>query len=286
MGDATETQSVELTIPARDGYPLAATRHLPAGESEAIAVLSSATAVPRRFYRQFAAHLAGAGIETITYDYRGIGGSRPSTLRGFEATMEDWALRDMAGVVDWAADAVGGRRLVLVGHSFGGQVAGLLDRPDRIDAMVTFSAQSGHWRLQGGEQKLVVWFHVYATLPVLVAVFGYAPWSRFGSAEDLPGGVARQWARWCRDRRYLLGDVSLPLDRYEAFTAPVLAYSFGDDKWGTPESVDAMMSAYPTLERRHVVPEAAGLDGIGHMGVFRPAASALWPAVVDWLLDR
>ena len=58
-------------------------------------------------------------------------------------------------------------------------------------------------------------------------------WSWFSSAEDLPKGVALQWSRWCRDRQYLLGDNALPLHRYDTFTAPVLAYSFSDDKWGT-----------------------------------------------------
>ena len=36
----------------------------------------------------------------VTYDYRGIGGSAPSRLRGFEARMRDWAFLDMTAVVD------------------------------------------------------------------------------------------------------------------------------------------------------------------------------------------
>ncbi|MEL6548507.1 MAG: alpha/beta hydrolase, partial [Myxococcota bacterium] len=82
----------DLEVPARDGYPLSAT-WLTGGRR--VVVINSATAVPRRFYRHFAEHLRDAGYSVLTYDYRGIGGSRPKTLRGFPARMRDWALQDM-----------------------------------------------------------------------------------------------------------------------------------------------------------------------------------------------
>lgn len=251
-----------------------------ATEPRAIAVVTGATAVPHRFYRAYAADLADRGYETVTYDYRGIGDSAPDRLRGFEASLTDWALSDLAGVLDWAARRHD--RIFLVGHSFGGQVAGLLEDAGRVAAMVTISSQSGHWRLQGGEQKLIVAAHVFFTIPVLATVLGYLPWSRFAAGEDLPKQAALQWARWCRDRRYVMSDGSLPLERYEEFSAPVLAFSFSDDKWGTARSVDAMMDAYPNVERRHVSPGDLGGQRIGHMGFFRPSSRLLWDDVFAW----
>jgi predicted alpha/beta hydrolase len=95
--------------------------------------------------------------------------------------------------------------------------------------------------------------------------------------------VALEWASWCRRRRYLLDDPTLPVERYSQFRAPVLALSFADDNWGTRESVDAMMRAYPQLTRRHIIPAEVGLQGIGHFGFFRPQAATLWPDIVAWL---
>ena len=63
----------------------------------------------------------------------------------------------------------------------------------------------------------------------------------------------------------------------------MLAYSFGDDAWGTPASVDAMMSAYPNVERRHVERGDMGLDRIGHVGFFRPESRPLWADMIAWL---
>ncbi len=284
--DAAADRSRDLEVPARDGFDLAATLFEPEGGSRRVVIINSATAVPRRFYRHFAAELAAAGYTALTYDYRGIGGSRPKSLRGFDARVDDWALQDMAGVVDWVGEELQAERIFLVGHSVGGQVAGLLDNAQAVDGMVTFSSQSGYWAMQGAEQKITTCFHVHVTLPLASHLFGYMPWSKVGSAEDLPKGAALQWARWCRDPEYLLGDPELPLDRYRRFQAPVLAYSIDDDKWGTARSVDAMMTPYPHLERRHLEPPRAGLPPLGHFGYFRPASRPLWSEPIAWLDSR
>ncbi|WP_420427380.1 alpha/beta fold hydrolase [Algiphilus sp.] len=278
----TNIQQVRIDIPARDGELLTGTHYVPASPSGTWLILSCAMAVPQRFYRHFAAHLAGRGHNVVTYDYRGIGASRRGPVRGMATTTSDWALLDMAGVVDWVHRAQRASRILLIGHSLGGQMAGLLDNAHHVDGMVTFSSQSGHWRLQGKGQKLAVLGHSYLTLPLLAHAFGYMPWSKLGSTEDIPKGAALQWARWCRHPDYLLGDTTLPLERYREFRAPVLAYSFDDDAWGTARSVDAMMRAYPSLERRHVVPQKVGLDRIGHFGFFRPEAARIWDEVASW----
>jgi predicted alpha/beta hydrolase len=278
-----DTKPRDISIPARDGFALAASLFEPAQATGQVVVINAATGVPRRFYRHYAAALARAGMLAVTYDYRGIGDSRPRSLRGFDARVDDWVFKDMAGVVDWLAGQVKPDRLFLVGHSVGGQLAGLLDNAGAIAGMVTISAQSGHWRFQGAEQKWAVWLHAHISMPVLSHLLGYMPFSWFGAGEDIPKAAALQWARWCRDRNYLLGDEDLPLDRYQRFLAPVLAYSFEDDKWGTARSVDEMMEAYPNVERRHLKAGDAGLKSIGHLGYFRPQSGPLWSEAVEWL---
>jgi predicted alpha/beta hydrolase len=247
-----------------------------------VVVINAAVAIAARFYRHFATGLSKSGYTAVTWDYRGIGASKTERLRGFTATVRDWIFSDMAGVVDWVGAELNPDRIFFIGHSLGGQVAGLLDNSSAIGGMVTMSAQSGHWRLQGAEQKLVVLLHTFVTLPLLSRLFGYMPWGLVGSGENLPKDAALEWAGWCRNRRYILGDETLPLERYGQFTAPVLAYSFGDDKWGTPRSVDAMMQAYPNVERRHVDPGHFDLPRIGHVGYFRPDSHRLWMDTIDW----
>ncbi|MDP3370866.1 MAG: alpha/beta hydrolase, partial [Brevundimonas sp.] len=61
---------------ASDGYPLS--MRLISAEAPTVAVLvSSGTGFPKGFYDRFARHLAARGAVVLTYDFRGIAGSRP-----------------------------------------------------------------------------------------------------------------------------------------------------------------------------------------------------------------
>ncbi|MEP3245744.1 MAG: alpha/beta fold hydrolase [Sneathiella sp.] len=277
--DTPAAIEADFTLPANDGYTLAATLYEAEPASHRVVVINSATAVPRQFYTTFARYLVREGFSVVTYDYRGIGGSRPKKMRGFSARIRDWALEDMTGVLNWVRANKNPEKLHLIGHSFGGQTAGLLEKADDIDSMLTLSSQSGYWRLQGGEQKFTVLIHTWFTMPLITSLLGYIP---FGG-QQLPGKVAREWAGWCRNRLYLLGDKTLPLERFKAFTAPVLAYSIDDDKWGTARSVDAMMGAYPNMKRRHIAAADQGLKSLGHFGFFRRNAEPFWADVSAWL---
>lgn len=276
----------DIVIPATDGYQLAATLFKADDEkisTSNVVVMNAATGVPRQFYRSFAQFLQEHGYTVVSYDYRGIGDSAPKSLRGFEVQIRDWALRDMEGVVRWVSNTLQPSKLIMIGHSVGGQVTGMLEDAHQIDAMVTLSSQSGYWRLQGGNEPLKIRFIITIIFPLLTAIYGYFPWSKFLPGEDLPKGVALEWAGWCRHPDYLLGDNTLPLERYAQFKAPILAYSIDDDDWGTARSVDAMMSAYPNVERRHLVPADFGLKKLGHMGYFRAKSRVLWQEALVWL---
>lgn len=272
----------EFRIAARDGFSLAATL-FEADAAETVVLINSATGVPRRFYQRFASYIQNQGWSALTYDYRGIGDSRPHSLRGFDARMRDWAFLDMSAVVDWVDRELSPKRLFAVGHSFGGQTLGMIDNAKRIAAMVGVSAQSGFWGAQGGREPAKVRFMVTFAMPVLSRLVGYFPWSWFASGADLPKGVALEWARWCRNPNYLLDDETLPLGNYDSFTAPLLAYSIDDDDWGTARAVDDMMRAYPNVTRRHIVPADHGLQRLQHLGFFREGSEPIWHETLAWL---
>ncbi|MFK7801026.1 MAG: alpha/beta fold hydrolase [Anaerolineae bacterium] len=272
-----------VTIKAADGYELGGTLFR-AGENSPVVIVHGATAVPHQFYRRFAQFFQAKGWSVLTYDFRGIGVSAHESLIGFDATCGDWGLLDVPAVLLWAEENLAPSKIYFVGHSAGGQQAGLLEEPSSVDGMVTVSAQSGYWGLQGGNEKLKVFFMVWLIIPIWVRLMGYLPWSKLAKAEDLPRNVALQWAKWCRHPDYILSEKSLPLERYKNFAASVLAYSIDDDDWGTAPSVDAMMlKAYPNVERRHLIPAEYGIPKLGHMGFFRKGSELLWQEVFEWL---
>ncbi len=274
-----------LRIAAADGYPLAATRYCAAGAPRGEVVLAGATGVPQGFYRRFAEHLAGQGYGVTTFDYRGIGQSKPRSLKGFEANFLEWACFDLAAVIDTAAAP--GLPVFLVGHSFGGHAFGLLPNHARVTGCYIFATGAGWagWmpRLEGLRVRFM-WTFV---TPLLAKWKGYLPWSLLRSGEDLPLGVYRQWRRWCAYPHYFFDDPDMAhlAERFAAVRTPIVAANALDDAWAPPASRDAFMSAYRNAPqiRRDLDPRQLG--GIGHMGYFRQQAQPLWDEVRDWF-DR
>ena len=279
MPTANETRT-EFQIPATDGWPLHAAVTAPEVGGEDWVIVNAAFAVASGFYTSFAQAVAHTGCAALTYDYRGIGGSRPPSLRGFNATLGDWATQDMAGVVNWVHRTQAPRHVFMVGHSLGGILPGLMNNADLVDAMVTVGSENTYWRYRKGAARSIA--YSWATRP-FATVFGYLPWSRFSSAEDVPAGAALQMAVSMRRPGGILDDPTLPVQRYADFQAPVLAYSISDDTEATRPSVDALMSVYPHVERRHIDPADAGLDRLGHFGYFKRPARGLWPEAISWL---
>ena len=140
-----EILAQDTVIPARDGYPLAATVFAPAAAPRRVVLINSATAVPRRIYRGFATFLAERGFAALAYDYRGVAGSRPPSLRGFEARMRDWAALDVAAAIDHMRNVWPAAALTVVGHSFGGQALGLAPNNREVSRALLVAAQAGYW---------------------------------------------------------------------------------------------------------------------------------------------
>ncbi len=277
-------------ITALDGHPLASTLFEPTtGNCRATLVIASATGVRRSYYRPFAEFLTGHGLRVITFDYRGIGGSAPPSLRGFEASMADWAQQDTDGVLAMAQQRWPEQPLLYVGHSFGGQALGLLRHAGCLRGAVLVASQSGYWRHWSGLARLRMLALWYVVIPLLTTVFGYLPARRLGLGEDQPRGVARQWACWGRHRDYILSADSETRQRFAELTLPIRAYSLADDSFAPRPAVTALLAAFRNAEmdHRHLEPGAVRQQRIGHFGFFRePLRDTLWGDVANWLLRR
>lgn len=284
MTDRTEP----LTLRARDDYNLAATLYRPQAAPLAVVVIACATGVRRSYYEPFASYLAEQGLAVLTFDYRGIGDSRPPRLAGFTARMQDWGALDLDAALARALELFPGIPLQQIGHSAGGQLVGLCEHADRISAMLGVAAQSGwygHWKGLGRARMIANW---YVAIPLATRMFGYLP-GQLGTGQHLPAGVARQWADWCRHPDYLMSeDREARAASFARVRAPILAYSFSDDPFAPRAAVDQLVSFYTAAapERRHLGPADAG-GPIGHFGFFRKKfADALWPAAAAWLKQQ
>ena len=276
----------DTTFPARDGYMLAATVFAPATAPSRVALINSATAVPRKIYRGFASYLASRGFAALTYDYRGVGGSRPASLRGFEARMRDWAALDVTGAIDHVRSVWPAAPLCVVGHSFGGQTLGLVPNNTEVTRALFVAAQAGYWRLFAAPER----YRVYALMRLIgspiARTLGYVP-GKLGIGEDLPRGVFLEWTHWVTRRRYFFDDPSLEaLKNFANYRGALRAICLTDDPWATAPAGDLLCAGYTgtTAERVDISPRDVGATKIGHFGFFRPEhRDTLWCDAADWL---
>jgi len=273
---------------ARDGYRLAGRLYRPRTPNRRAVLFQAATGVKQEFYGKFAAYLASRGFTALTFDYRGIGRSAPPKLRGFQACMRDWAEKDIGGALDYLARATHGARLIGIGHSFGGQVFGIVPDNERYVAAMTVGSQSGYWKHWRGASRVGMWLATHVLLPGVSRLNGYVPARFFGQGEDLPAGVAAEWASWCRHPGYIVGALGAQ-EAYARFAAPIRAYSITDDRYAPLKAVEAFLEFYPKAVRNleRVDPVQAGGGPIGHFGFFRERfQDTLWRDAADWLEGR
>jgi predicted alpha/beta hydrolase len=297
-GDAAAMPRPQITeqafaLTSTDGARIAARVYAPtAGAVAGSVVIGAAMGVPQAYYAPFAQWLAAQGWRVHTFDYRGSGDSRPDTphggLRGFNANLFDWA-RDYEAVIDHAHAALPDQPLVLLGHSLGAQLPGLLTNGHKVSGLLGVAAGSGYWRENAPQLKRIVPFMWFFLVPVATRLFGYFPGKRMGTVGDLPTGVIRQWRKWCLNPQYSAGAEGAPVRQsYAAVRFPVLSLSITDDEMMTEKGLQSLLALYTHAPRRllRIAPQDMAVRRIGHLGAFRKEQQAvLWPRLHHYLTN-
>lgn len=288
---------LDFVLPAADSYPLAARLWASSlAPPTATAVVNAGAGISMRYYDAFAQFLAANGIPILLYDYRGIGKSRPTKLRGFKASVEEWGSKDCAAALDWLGNRFPLTRRIVIGHSVGGFVTGFVTNGHAINRMLLVCAHTGYWRdyARGPRPAMYVLWH--ALMPFVTQLIGYFPGRALHLLDDLPKGVALEWAN--RRRPEFWWNKLTPggeldeawrdnaISRFSAIRAPTLALRVGDDAFATETATTRLLSLYKNCPATQIVmgPADAGGEKIGHFGFFRARfGQALWPRVAKWL---
>lgn len=278
-----------------DGFALAGRLYGDPAQCRSAVLIVPAMGVPQRFYADFAEALAGQGHAVMSFDYRGMGESRPPqmkhSLRGLPADITTWAEQDTAAALSWLDGQVGRSTAIhWVGHSLGGQIFGMVPNRARVASVVTIGVGTGYWLRQAPIVRSYVWWLWYVVAPLALKWHGYFPGKRLRKVGDLPLGVMQQWRRACLDRDYLVGvgGDKLRAD-YAAVTTPMLSLSFTDDEYMSARNTADMHAFYAAAPRemRRIAPQDVGVKRIGHFGFFRRHfATSLWPQVMQWLAPQ
>jgi predicted alpha/beta hydrolase len=276
-----------LTILTRNFHHLGATQFRAESPNGITIIINPAMAVRQRYYFDYAQYLAQQGFQVFTYDYKGIGDSKSKSLLKLDASIVDWAQTDFEAVVNHAKESFPSNKLVVIGHSIGGQIIGMSHASSKVDAFVMVAAQTPYWRNFEKHSYPKLWLFWYGLIPVFTKIFGFFPASKLRLFEDLPKSAALQWMRWAKSDKFVFGEKPEVQQIFQALKQPAKVYSFSDDSVAPYKAVMNLLGFYPNLriEHNHMKPEDLVIDSIGHFGFFKKRfQSTLWSESAEWMM--
>jgi predicted alpha/beta hydrolase len=274
--------------PAADGFILGGFtwRHASRNSARPVVIINAATSVRCRHYTRFADYLHANGFDIITYDYRGIGESRPASMKGLRASWSDWGALDFEAMLKRAQREFPGQPIDVVAHSFGGCAAGLGASGPVIRRVVTVGAQFAYWRDYAPAHRWRMFGKWHLVMPVLTLLCGYFPGKRLGWLEDTPAGVVRDWSTSTARYEKRPSGQDLHVKTFAAVKAQILAISISDDPYGTIPAIERLLGYFTDSRKTHlrIAPEDIDQTEVGHFAFFRSAYQAtLWPIALSWL---
>jgi predicted alpha/beta hydrolase len=294
-----ESSHHDVSIIAEDGYVLCARFWTPFPGTAKVAVLINAGAgVPARYYYRFAKFLADHGVLVLTYDYRGIGKSRPTALRNFITSFDDWGRLDCAAALKFLDANSDGLPMVVIGHSVGGFILGLAPNSDIVSGLVFIGAHTGYWRdySKAKRKRMFLLWHLF--MPVLTRAVGFFPGKLLRISEDIPAGPALEWAsrkqpEFWSNVRTKHGHLDSPrinraVAQFRAVNCHIVAIRFTDDPFATEAATTRILSLFSNCATTQVVvaPSDIAEKAIGHFGFFKPRyQQKLWTQVLSNVLE-
>ena len=277
----------QLFLKTSDQNLISVTVFEPQNPNGKLLLINSATGVKQQIYFSFAKYFAENGFTAITYDYRGIGDSKPKKMNGFHATMRIWGTDDFKTVTDFIKKNYQNHQKFCLGHSVGALIIGMNENAHIFDKFIFVATQDAYiGNLKANiAASAVLGFGI--AVPLTTKFFGYFPAHRFGLGESLPKGVAYDW-------RTLILNKKSTSRLYEKiathFSKDLKQETFiihaEDDPWVTMKGMENLMNnVYPHLKKtyREIKVSDSEKGEIGHINFFRSFNKSLWKIVLNEL---
>lgn len=275
-----EIRQEKFKIKCTDGYELSAILLQPS-QTKAVVQFNGGTGIVKEFYLNFLMHIASQGYAVLLYDYRGVGESRPASLKNFEATMSDWGRKDMTDTLHWLAEHFPDLPIFLMGHSMGGQQIGMMSNHHLLKGALLIATSTGVISSITKPYRYFasIMFNVYT--PLAIALFGYVRLKALGVGEDLPKYIATEWIAWCNHKNYFFDFIGRTLHNthYDKIEIPIYAYIIEDDPIANIKSVADLLKGYKNAKISTEIIKVADyqVKKIGHLGLFsRRFKENLW----------
>lgn len=252
-----------------------------------VILVFAAMGAPARAYRRLARWFASAGYPIATVDTRGTGESTPQPKRGIDFGVSQHLYQDWPAAIAWAHANYPGRKIVLLGHSIGGQLSSIYtgQNPSTVSALVLLTTTSVWWKSSKSWKRRLGALAMFGTFALTSRLLGWFPGQRFNWGLPLARQVVLDWAHWGFSGSYYDTERRNLDPVLAGVTEPVLSISFTDDRRLAPKrACDDFVRRMPTarLTRWHLAPQEIGLQEASHFTHLR-GAPELWRRIDAWL---
>lgn len=278
----------KLIITTQDHISLAAHIFEPEQSNGKLLLINSATGVKQQVYFSFANYFSEKGFTVITYDYRGIGLSKPQHMKGFDASMRIWGSVDYKALTDYIKIKFSEYKKYCLGHSVGALILGMNKDSDLFKEFIFVGTQNafvGHLKLR---TKVEAYLGFGIAQPLTTGLLGYFPAHWFGLGESLPKNCAYDWRTLILNRKSTNRLLEKIDDYSKNLTQKVFVIRAEDDIWLTEKGVKSLLNdTYPNLRPtyRLVKTSESAKKEIGHVNFFRSYNKNLWDIILNELTD-
>jgi predicted alpha/beta hydrolase len=251
-----------------------------------VLLINSATGVKQQIYFSFAQFFAEKGFTVITYDYRGIGLSKPQKMRNFKSSMRVWGSQDYRALTQFIIKIFPYHQKFCLGHSVGALILGMNEDSEIFDEFFFVGTQNAYIGNLKWRTKIEALLGFGIVQPVSTELLGYFPAHWFGLGESLPKNCAYDWRILILNPKSTNKLLLKTEDFSKDLKQKVFVIQAEDDAWLTEKGVKSLLNdTYPNLKPRYrLIKTSESEKGeIGHVNFFRSYNKNLWEIILNEL---
>ena len=277
-------KSIELLT--EDNYALSVHLFEPKNSNQKLLLINSATGVKQQIYFSFAQFFTEQGFTVITYDYRGIGLSKPKEMKGFKASMRMWGTEDYKTITQYIRSDFSNHQKFCLGHSLGALILGMNEDSKMFEEFIFVGTQNAFVGNLKFKTKIEAYLGFGIAQPLSTKLLGYFPGNWFGLGESLPSGSAFDWRTLILNKRSTNKLLDKVRDFSKDLSQKVFVIRAEDDAWLTEKGVRSLLEdTYPNMRPiyRLIKTSESERNEIGHINFFRSYNKKLWNIILKEL---
>ncbi|HEV8513284.1 MAG TPA: alpha/beta fold hydrolase [Cyclobacteriaceae bacterium] len=238
-------------------------------QTNIICICLPAMGVRASFYKTFASELAVSGNTVITADWRGQGHSSQTASYKIDFGYEHY-VSDLDNIVQFCQQKFPNKKIVLVGHSLGGQIESLyISRfPQNCNTLVLIAASSVYHKGWTGNLARKIKIAGILFYP-LSRLLGYFPGRIIGFGGREARTVMKDWTRNLKTGSYNLTNSTFDYDNALKEAKPkILCISFDNDHLTAPkQAVINLLNKFGNgahKEHLHFTEDEIGIPNLNH----------------------